>query len=225
VGGRRGVLALVGAEGTAPVSPGPGLLEEMLAGWRRQQQARRLSEPLVAGRERVVRRFTAFTGCWPWQWTPAQAEAWVAGGGWAHSTVRSYQGALSMFLDYACDPRYGWVAECEQRAGAVLAQVFHDGNTAVHVADYEGRPDRRPLTRAELQVFFDTADDYVEKAACSRRKGQLAAFRDATLFKVVYGWGLRRREAAMLDLADFTANPAAPRLGGLGSVMSVSARR
>jgi site-specific recombinase XerD len=216
VGERRGALALVGAQGAAPVLPGAGLLEEMLAGWRRQQQARRLSEPLVEGRERVVRRFTAFTGCWPWQWTPAQAEAWVAGGGWAHSTVRSYQGALSMFLDYACDPRYGWVAECEQRAGAALAQVFHEGNTAVHVADYEGCPDRRPLTRAELQVFFDTADDYVEKAACSRRKGQLAAFRDATLFKVVYGWGLRRREAAMLDLADFTANPAAPRLGGLG---------
>jgi integrase/recombinase XerC len=56
----------------------------------------------------------------------------------------------------------------------VLAQVFGDGNAAVHVADCEGRPDRRPLTRAELQAFFDTADDYVEKAACSRRKGQLA---------------------------------------------------
>jgi hypothetical protein len=60
------------------------------------------------------------------------------------------------------------------------------------------------------------ADDYVEKAACSRRTGQLAAFRDATLFKVVYGWGLRRREAAMLDMADFTPSPAAPELGGLG---------
>ena len=97
------------------------------------------------------------------------------------------------------------------------AQVFHEGNTPVHAADYEGRPERRPLTRAELQAFFDAADDLAERAACSRRKGHLAAFRDATLFKVIYGWGLRRREAAMLDVTDFAANPAAPELGGLGT--------
>src|SRR5579859_1984280 len=216
VGGRRGALALVTAEGAAPVVPGPVLFEEMLSGWRRQQRARRLSGPLVDGRERVVRRFAAFTGCWPWQWSPAQAESWLAWGGWAHSTARAYQGALALFLDYACDPRYGWVAECEQRAGAVPVQVFHERNSPVHAAEYEGRPERRPLTRDELQAFFDAADDLVERAESARRKGQLAAFRDATLFKVVYGWGLRRREAAMLDVADFTANPAAPELGGLG---------
>ncbi|MGH3422711.1 MAG: hypothetical protein ACRDOD_24310, partial [Streptosporangiaceae bacterium] len=60
-------------------------------------------------------------------------------------------------------------------------------------AEYEGRPQRRPLTRAELQAFLDAADDHVERAAGSRRKGWLAAFRDATLFKVIYGWGLFSR--------------------------------
>jgi len=64
-----------------------------------------------------VRRFAAFTGAWPWQWTPEQVEQWVASGGWAHSTIRSYEGALAVFLDYVCDPRYGWIAECEQQAG------------------------------------------------------------------------------------------------------------
>ena len=212
MGARRGPLALVGADGEAPVSPGAALLEEMLAGWRRQQQARRLTVRLADERERVVRQFAAFTGCWPWQWTAAQAEAWVASGGWAHSTVRSYEGALALFLEYVCDPRYGWVSECEQRAGAVPVQVFHERNTAAHVCEHEGRAERRPLTRAELQAFFDAADDHVEKAAGSRRKGWLASFRDATLFKVIYGWGLRRREAAMLDVADFAPNPAAPEL-------------
>ena len=47
-------------------------------------------------------------------------------------------------------------------------------------------------------------------------KGWLAAFRDATLFKVIYAWGLRRTEAAMLDVGDFGANPAAPELGSFG---------
>jgi integrase/recombinase XerC len=171
LGARRGTLALVAADGSAPVSPGAALLEEMLAGWRRQQQARRLTVRLIGERERVVRQFTAFTGCWPWQWTAARAEAWVASGGWAHSTVRSYEGALALFLEYVCDPRYGWVSECEQRAGAVPVQVFHERNTVAHVSEHEGRAERRPLTRAELQAFFDAADDHVEKAADTRRKG------------------------------------------------------
>src|SRR6266567_1283263 len=189
----------------------------MLEGWRRQQAARRLSGPLVVGRVRLVRRFQAFTGVWPWQWTPAQVEDWIASGRWAHSTVRSYEGALAVFLAYVCDSRYGWAAECRQRVGAAPEQVCHAGNTAVHAADYEGRPERRPLTRAELQAFFDAADDHVENAAGSRRKGWLAAFRDSALFKVVYGWkGLRRTETCKLDLVDWGRNPAAAEFGRYG---------
>lgn len=217
-GARRaaGSAALVLVGGATPLRPEPALFESMLEGWRRQQAARRLTGPLIDGRARLVRRFAEFTGAWPWQWTAAQAEDWIASGGWAHSTIRSYEGAVAAFLDYACDPRYGWVAECEQQVGARPVQVFHEGNTAVHAADSEGRPERRPLTRGELQAFLDAADDHVERAAGSGRKGWLSAFRDATLFKVIYGWGLRRREAAMLDVPDFGPNPAAPELGDLG---------
>lgn len=217
MGTGRGALALVTADGAVPAAPGPALLEEMLAGWRNQQLARRLTARLVGERERLVRQFAAFTGCWPWQWTSAQAEEWLASGGWAHSTMRFYQGALALFLDYVCDPRYGWVSECGQRAGAVPVQVFHERNSPVHASEHEGRAERRPLTRDELQAFFDAADDHVDRASRSRRKGWLASFRDATLFKVVYGWGLRRRETAMLDTADFAPNPAAPELGSLGT--------
>jgi hypothetical protein len=211
---RAAVLAVV--EGAAPPGVELALFDAMLAGWQRQQQSRRLSPEFVRRRERVVRRFAVFTGGWPWCWTPGQMEAWVAAGGWAHSTVRLYQGALGCFLDYACDPRYGWAEECQARVGARPAQLCHEDNTAVHVADYEGRPERRPLSRIELQALFDVADDRVGQAARGGRKGWLTAFRDATLFKVIYGWGLRRAEAAMLDVTDFTANPAAPELGVFG---------
>ena len=210
-----GSAALVLVDGVTPLRPEPALFESMLEGWGRQRRSRRLSGPLVESRERLVRRFQAFTMAWPWAWTPEQVETWSGSGGWAHSTIRSYQGALAVFLDYVCDARYGWLAECEQRVGARPVQVCHEWNTAAHVADYEGRPERRPLTRVELQAFLDAADDRVESAALSGRKGWLAAFRDATLFKTVYGWGLRRREAVMLDVCDFTVNPAAPELGGV----------
>jgi integrase/recombinase XerC len=211
-----GSAALTLVAGATPLREAESLFEAMLAGWIRQQRSRRLGESIIGSRERTVRRFAEFTQAWPWQWGPAQVEAWIAAGGWAHSTVRSYQGALAVFLDYVCDPRYGWVAECEQRVGVRPVQVVGEWNAAVHVADYEGRPTRRPLTRVELQAFFDAADDRVEQVAAGGRKGWLACFRDAALFKVCYAFGLRRREVAMLDVADFTANPAAPQLGGLG---------
>src|SRR2546421_4408044 len=211
-----GSAALVMIEGARPLLPEPALFESMLQGWGRQQQSRRLSVSIIASRERVVRRFQDYTACWPWGWSPTQVESWVSSGRWAHSTIRAYQGALAMFMAYVTDPRYGWVAVCEEQVDATPSQICHEWNTAVHVADYEGRPERRPLTRAELQAFFDTADDRAETVAGSGRKGVLAAFRDATLFKVVYAWGLRRREAAMLDVGDFSSNPAAPELGRLG---------
>ena len=218
VEGRRvaGSAALVLVEEARPLRPEPALFEAMLEGWRRQQESRRLGCSIIDGRERTVRRFQAFTGTWPWWWTAEQVEAWTGSGGWAHSTVRSYQGALACFLAYVCDPRYGWVAVCQERVGAIPTQVCHEWNTAAHVADYEGRPERRPLSRTELQAFFEVADDGVEAVAQAGRKGWLAAFRDATLFKVVYGWGLRRREATMLDVGDFSTNPAAPELGRFG---------
>jgi len=207
---------LVLVEGATLLHPQEALFEAMLEGWRRQHAARRLSVSIMVSRERIVRRFQEFTGCWPWEWTSAQVDGWVAQGEWAHSTIRSYQGSVALFLDYVCDPRYGWAEACVERVGAAPCQLLDERNRAVHVTEGEGRVGRRPLTRAELEALFDTADAAVEEAACSPRKGWLAAFRDATLLKVIYGWGLRRREAAMLDVGDFTLNPAAPELGRFG---------
>jgi integrase/recombinase XerC len=207
-------LVLVSA--ATPLHPEPALFEAMIDGWCRQHSARRLSPSITVARVRVVRRFQDFAGVWPWEWRSEHIEAWIAQGEWAHSTIRSYQGSVALFLAFVCDPRYGWPEVCLERVGAAPVQICHDGNMAVHVAEYEGRPERRPLTRAELQVLFDTADAMVDEAARSPRKGWLGAFRDATLLKVIYGWGLRRWEAAMLDVCDFTANPAAPELGRLG---------
>lgn len=207
---------MVLVDAATPLHPEPALFEAMLEGWRRQHAARRLSPTITVARERTVRRFRDFTGAWPWAWRPEHIEAWVAQGGWAHSTIRSYEGSIGLFLGYVCDPRYGWAEECRSRVGAVPVQICHEANSAVHVDGLEGRPERRPFTRAELQALLDAADAAVEEAARSPRKGWLAAFRDATLLKVVYGWGLRRREAEMLDVSDFGPNPAAPELGGFG---------
>jgi integrase/recombinase XerC len=203
-------------DAATPLHPYPALFEAMIEGWHLQHAARRLSPTFIRSQERTVRRFQDFCGAWPWEWRSEQLEAWVAQGGWAHSTIRAYEGSIAMFLAYVCDPRYDWAQACLERVGVAPVQICHEGNTATHVSDYEGRPERRPFTKEELQAFLDTADGAVEEAARSPRKGWLMAFRDATLFKVIYGWGLRRRETAMLDTTDFHPNPAAPELGPFG---------
>src|SRR6266480_1456811 len=104
-----------------------------------------------------------------------------------------------------------------KRAGSDTGTApWADLTTIAHLSEYEGRPEARPFTREELQRFLDYADDQVERAVASKRKGALAAYRDATLFKVIYGWGLRRTETSRLDVADWGRNPAAPEFGRHG---------
>ncbi len=221
-GSLAGAARLALVQGPALLHPERAVFEAMLAGWQAQQRSRLLAETTVTWRERLVRRFAEFSDGFPWAWTASDMEDWtshlLSRNGHSHSTIRSYQGAVACFLDYVVDARYGWAAECEDRFGTHPVQICHEWNTAVHVADYEGRPDRRPFTRDELQAFFDHVDDQVSAVRATGKKGWLAAFRDATLFKVVYAWGLRRREAAMLDVADFSTNPAVPEFGRFGTL-------
>lgn len=152
---------------------------------------------------------------------PADVEQFTAelrGDQRALSTVRGYQTAIRLFCDFVADPRYEWTAVCERLFGSHPAQVCFEWNTAVHLADYEGRPQGRALTKHELQRLFDYADDRVGVARRSGRKGWLAALRDATALKTAYAWCLRRREVVMLELGDFGTNPKAAEFGAYGVV-------
>lgn len=209
--------------GVAQLDPERAVFEAMLAGWTAQQRSRSLAAATVSKRLGTVRRFAEFTNEYPWRWGPGDLEEFCAHlrsgpAAKAVSTLRGYQVELGLFMDFVCDSRYGWTVECLERFGTHPVRICHEWNTVRHVADYEGDPGRRPLTREELQALFDHADAQVERIAGLGRKGRLAAFRDATLLKVVYGWGLRRTEAVRLDLADLHASPGAPAFGRYGAV-------
>ncbi|MEU9165808.1 tyrosine-type recombinase/integrase [Streptomyces sp. NPDC048424] len=220
--GLAGTARLELVAGVAHLRPQEALFEAMLCGWKAQQMARGVKKDTLIAREQTVRRFSAFTNDFPWAWMPAHMDEWSASllgeRHLAPSTVRAYQCELRLFSEYLIDPRYGWAVECEERFGTHPVAICHEWNTIAHLNDYEGDPEARPFTREELQQFLDYADGQVERAVRARRKGALAAYRDATLFKVIYGWGLRRGEAARLDLADFGRNPAAPAFGRFGTL-------
>lgn len=208
--------------GVVQLRPEDAMFEAMLRGFVAQQKARGLQERTIVPRERLVRRFLAFTNEYPWHWLPAHVDEWTlsltAEKHLAPSTIRNYQTELRLFSEYITDARYGWAAACEEAFGTHPVPICHEWNTIVHLNDYEGDPEARPFTREELQRFLDYADEQVDRAVRARRKGALAAYRDATVFKVAYGWGLRRTETAKLDLADWGRNHAAPEFGRYGTL-------
>jgi integrase/recombinase XerC len=221
-GDLAGAAHLELVSGVVPLRPEDAMTEAMLRGWRAQQKARGLQDATIEPRERLVHAFMDFTSEYPWNWGPGHVEEWTlslaAERQLAPSTIRGYQTDLRLFSEYLCDGRYGWAAECEKvfGPGAHPVPVCHEWNTISHLSEYEGRPEARPFTREELQRFLDYADDQVERAVASKRKGALAAYRDATLFKVIYGKGLRRTETSKLDVADWGRNPEAPEFGRYG---------
>jgi len=216
----RGSARLELVEGVHLLHPEDAVFEAMLQGWGRQQQARQLQSKTLRGREGVVRNFFQFADAYPWAWTPALVDEWsadlVGHRKMSVSTVRNYQQALRLFTEYLISPFYDWPGICQERFDAQPTRCCHEWNTTAHLTEYEADPRRRPFTREELQRFFDHVDDQVELAIGSGHKGALAAYRDATLFKIIYGWGLRRTEAAHLDIADWHRNPHAPELGRFG---------
>src|SRR3978361_985370 len=69
--------------------------EAMLDGWRAQQLSRNLAFATIDAGARVVRRFQEHTGRYPWQWTSAEFDAWMAelreGRRRGHGTLRGDQ--------------------------------------------------------------------------------------------------------------------------------------
>ncbi|MFF1873571.1 tyrosine-type recombinase/integrase [Kitasatospora herbaricolor] len=224
--GLAGSARLEMVDGVVHLDPEGAMLEAMLQGWARQQRTRFLNEDgTIKPREAMVRRLVAFTNEYPWQWRPADAEAFIS-----HlrspnrsrpivmSTGRGYETTLALFMGFITDRRYGWAVECLERFGQAPQQIFHEDNRVAHVAEYEGQPGRRPLTYDEIQALFDAADGRAEEAQTRGRKGALTAMRDSVLLKTIYAYGLRRNESRMLDLPDLRRAQKRPQYGKYGGL-------
>jgi integrase/recombinase XerC len=207
--------------GVRPSRLEPALFDAVLDGWRAQQRSRGNKERTIGVGVWLVERLRAHADAWPWEWRAEHVEEFVSDLAseprpCRPATLRNYQSRIRSFLDYLCDGRYPWGAICVRSFEVRPVQFFDERNLIVHVDDWEADPRRRALTEDELQGFFDFCDEQVTGRRALRRKGALAALRDAALFKVCYAWGLRRSELVRLDLCDFHRNPRLPRFGRFG---------
>ena len=213
-------LFVIDAHRVPMLRPDAQTFEEMLVGWRNQQLSRNLSLTTADQRESLIRLFVDHAGSYPWDWTIASVDEFFADRRSVHhnvqSTIRGYQNSLKLFCDYVCDPAYGWIDRCLELFGTHPVRVLTDWNAARHVQDVEHGGTRRAFTRGELQALFDFADDETERIARLGRKGWIAAFRDATVLKTAYLFGLRLNEVRHLQVVDFTRNPHAPEFNKYG---------
>ncbi len=131
-----GSVRLALAPNVVLLDPEPAVSSAMKEGWARQQSARFLQASTIQPRLRLLQRFEEFTGLYPWQWTPADGEAFIV-----HlrsgakpiqlSTARSYEVVIELFLEYLLDRRYGWVETCQERFGLSPQVIFHEGNSVL----------------------------------------------------------------------------------------------
>lgn len=199
---------------------GEGFFHEVLTGWKRSQLTQNFVETTIKRRISNVIRFADFTGKYPWEWLPVDADDYFA-----HlrgvlnlrqETIRAYQSDIALFGQYATSSHYEWNEICGRMFGTSMSVIITDLNRARHRQENTMGPEKRAFTLDELEALLDLADDEVERILRSKRKGGLAAWRDAVAFKVCYGWGLRHDELRKLELVDFSSNAKAPYFGEYG---------
>jgi hypothetical protein len=108
------------------LDPASAVFDAMLEGWATQQRARFLKDNTIGPRLELVRRFAVFTNQYPWQWEPAEAEAFITRSPVAVSTARNYQNTLRLFCGYTSDARYGWVNRCLEQFGSAPRQILDE---------------------------------------------------------------------------------------------------
>ena len=205
--------------GVRHLDPEQAAFDAMLDGWATQQRARQLKATTVQSRAYLVRRFAAYTNDYPCSWSSTEAEEFFASlsASTTPSTIRGHQAALRLFMAYLVDPGYEWTNLCRKQFGAVPRQILNQWDTYHHVAEFEGQPGRRPLSYDQAQALFDAAHGLVEQTRrlASRVQRQPNVM---VVLKTIYAFGLRRREAWGLDVADLRANPKVPAFGRFGGL-------
>ena len=98
-GGAAGVGSADAGGGGGAFDRPAAVFEAMLEGWATQQRARFLKEGgTIRPRLDLVRRFARFSGQYPWQWDPPEAEAFFASMRVAASTFAESSGDVADVL-------------------------------------------------------------------------------------------------------------------------------
>ena len=190
----------------------------MLEGWRASSWPATWRSRPSSKRLAAVRAFARHADAFPWAWRPQMVDEWLgdlrAVRGLRRSTIRNYAAVGGGVLRLRDRPglRVGGRVRAAVRH-RTRCRSCHEWNTAVHVQDAEGDP-------AQARVHPRRAAGVLRPRRRPGRPGPrpraaragCRLFRDATLFKVAYAFGLRRTEAADARPGRLRRQPARPRV-------------
>ncbi|NKQ59203.1 tyrosine-type recombinase/integrase [Amycolatopsis sp. K13G38] len=218
-----GVATVHVVPGVSMLRPAEAVFEKTLQGFADHQRARRLSKDTVRQRLRIARQVRVVADGYPWEpvWNRGLFDRWSAmlADTVADSTMRKYQNDLALYLAYLSDPAYEWPQVCQELFGRFNSFALRDLNAVRHAQEYIGKPSgNRPLTREEIKRLFGCMEPEIQRLRTEGCKGALTAARDLALLTTLYGWGLRRREAARLETHDWRRQAKLPEFGDLAAL-------
>ena len=149
--------------------------------------------------------FRAFVGAPPWAWRAEHLDAYgkaLRERQLARESIRSKQGAIRRFLDFARDPAYDWADRCLAATGQSIRQIATRDNTVRHQYG-AATTKRRNLTGTELAQLFLAVRTAIAAAArgCDQRTRQM----HYAVLQFGLGFGCREHEIEMGDVADLAA--------------------
>ncbi|PXY17756.1 hypothetical protein BAY59_33880 [Prauserella coralliicola] len=209
--------------GVSMLRPAEAVFEKTLQGFADHQRARRLTKDTVRQRLRMARQVQGVADGYPWEpvWNRGLFDRWSAmlADSVATSTMRKYQNDLALYLAYLSDPAYEWPQVCQGLFGRFNSFALRDLNAVRHAQEYIGKPSgNRPLAREEIKRLFGSMEPEIRRLRAEGHKGALTAARDLALLTTLYGWGLRRREAARLETHDWRRQAKLPEFGDLAAL-------
>lgn len=187
-----------------PTAEEAALEAAILRGFADRHRSKHHAEESIASEIYGVAQFRLFAGAPPWRWTNLHMDRYggrLRQGGYALATMRSRQGAVKRFLDYARHPGYSWDEQCYQLTGLRIPQICTWENTIAHQHG-AATSKRRNLLDAELERLAQAVRE--EAASASRTRFWTARATHLAILHFTIAFGLRESEVAMGDLADLS---------------------
>ena len=198
------------------------VVADMFDGWRHQQLARNLSLTTIESRARLVTRFLEHSNEMPWAWSPAHVDDSSATYA-ANTTSRARRSGptrtrSSCSATTSSTPATTGTPSANRRSALTRSRSSTSGTPPDTTRTTSRTRPSGPSPGRSCKPSSTTPTTRSTASASLGRKGWLPAFRDATLFKTAYGWGLRRNEVRHLQTVDFSRNPHAKEFGRFGAL-------
>lgn len=198
------------------------ILNQILHAYNNRLMSRRLRSSTIKENMRVIKNFIKFTDLYPWQWAPEDFDDWSADlysiKKNSEATQRGKQRMIARFQSFLLDsPKL--VKLCEHHFGVKPIKICSELNLVSHKVEDENKEKRMAFTKEQIQCLWNYFDEKIAIAYKAQSKSFKVLQRDKVLYLIIYYYGLRANEAAMLNSTDFIHNPKKIEWGSFGGLV------